>query len=61
MKVYDKKSLLKILLNLWILEDSTREKKYGYALDLIEGAYRKNKSIELTRIYLMKKFLVGQK
>ncbi len=52
MKVYDKKKSIEDSFESWILEDSTRIKNYGYALDLIESAYRKNNSIELTRIYL---------
>ena len=52
MKVYDKKKSIENSFESWVLEDSTRIKNYGYALDLIESAYRKNNSIELTRIYL---------
>ena len=52
MKVYDKKKSIEDYFTSWVLEDSLREEKYGHALDLIKSAYKTNKAIELTRIYL---------
>ena len=59
MKVCDKKKSIEDDFTSWVLEDSFREKKYGHALDLIESAYRKNKAIELTRIYLNEAIFMG--
>jgi len=59
MKVYDKKKSTEDDFTSWVLEDSLRKKKYGHALDLIESAYRTNKAIELTRIYLNEAIFSG--
>ena len=52
MKVYDKKIAIEDDFKLWVANDSSREEKYGEALNLIENAYAINKTIALNRTYL---------
>ncbi|MEC7864174.1 MAG: S46 family peptidase [Bacteroidota bacterium] len=52
MKVAEKKVAIEEGFRAWVAADLTRVKKYGEALDLIEGAYHTNRNIELNRTYL---------
>jgi len=52
MKVTEKKEAIEDAFRAWVASDTSRAEKYGGALELIEGAYQKNKDLEVSRTYL---------
>ncbi len=59
MKVADKKATIEKAFKIWVDADQARSEKYGDALNLIENAYQRNKSIELNRTYLNEAIFMG--
>ena len=52
MNVYQKKQEIEDKFTKWVESDTAAFNKYGQTLDLIEDAYRTNKSIQTNRLYL---------
>ncbi len=59
MRVAEKKEAIEKDFRIWLDADETRSEKYGDALNLIENAYQRNKSIELNRTYLNEAIFMG--